>query len=101
MCFGADAAKSNRRKSPRSPIATGADGSVSNRTQRRVEWGFFVLLLVIGGLVVMSTGVTGLYIGRIFNEVRDRPLFVIGESTDHDAESLESATRETSGAEVR
>jgi len=60
-----------------------------------------VLLLVIGGLVVISTGVTGLYIGRIFNEVRDRPLFVIGESTDHDAESLESATRETSGAEVR
>jgi len=39
-----------------------------------------VLLLVIGGLITISTGVTGLYIGRVFNEARGRPLFVIDET---------------------
>jgi polyisoprenyl-phosphate glycosyltransferase len=38
-----------------------------------------VLLLVIGGLITISTGVTGLYIGRVFNEARERPLYVIDE----------------------
>jgi polyisoprenyl-phosphate glycosyltransferase len=38
-----------------------------------------VLLLVIGGLITISTGVTGLYIGRVFNEARGRPLYVVDE----------------------
>lgn len=36
-----------------------------------------VLILVLGGFVIMSTGVTGLYIGRIFEQVKERPLYVI------------------------
>jgi glycosyltransferase involved in cell wall biosynthesis len=36
-----------------------------------------VLLLVIGGFIIMSTGVTGLYIGKIFEQVKGRPLYVI------------------------
>ncbi len=39
----------------------------------------FVLVLVIGGVIIVSTGVTGLYIGKVFDEVRARPLFVIDE----------------------
>ena len=39
-----------------------------------------VLLLLIGGLIIISTGVTGLYIGRVFHEVRRRPLYVIDEA---------------------
>jgi len=38
-----------------------------------------VLLLVLGGFIVMSTGVAGLYIGKIFDQVKDRPLYVIDE----------------------
>ncbi len=38
-----------------------------------------VLLLLIGGLITISTGVTGLYIGRVFDEARERPLFVIDQ----------------------
>lgn len=38
-----------------------------------------VLLLLIGGLITISTGVTGLYIGRVFNEARERPLYVIDQ----------------------
>lgn len=36
-----------------------------------------VLLLLIGGFIIMSTGVTGLYIGKIFDQVKGRPLYVI------------------------
>jgi polyisoprenyl-phosphate glycosyltransferase len=36
-----------------------------------------VLILLIGGFVIMSTGVTGLYIGKIFEQVKDRPLYVV------------------------
>jgi dolichol-phosphate mannosyltransferase len=36
-----------------------------------------VLLLLIGGFIITSLGVTGLYIGKIFGQVKDRPLYVI------------------------
>jgi dolichol-phosphate mannosyltransferase len=36
-----------------------------------------VLILVVGGFIIMSTGVTGLYIGKIFEQVKDRPLYII------------------------
>jgi dolichol-phosphate mannosyltransferase len=40
-----------------------------------------VLLLLIGGFIITSTGVTGLYIGKIFSQVKGRPLFVIDDET--------------------
>jgi glycosyltransferase involved in cell wall biosynthesis len=36
-----------------------------------------VLLLVVGGVIIVSVGVVGLYVGRIFEQVKDRPLFLI------------------------
>jgi len=39
-----------------------------------------VLLLIIGGFIISSTGVTGLYIAKVFQQVKDRPLYVV-EST--------------------
>jgi hypothetical protein len=41
-----------------------------------------VLLLVVGGFIIISTGVTGLYVGKIFEQVKKRPLFVVAERTD-------------------
>jgi polyisoprenyl-phosphate glycosyltransferase len=38
-----------------------------------------VLLLVLMGFVIVSLGVTGLYIGKIFEQVRGRPLYVVAE----------------------
>lgn len=40
-----------------------------------------VLLLLVGGFIIVSTGVTGLYIGRIFRQVKDRPLYVVEAAT--------------------
>ena len=36
-----------------------------------------VLILLVGGFIIISTGVTGLYIGKIFEQVKDRPLYVV------------------------
>jgi dolichol-phosphate mannosyltransferase len=36
-----------------------------------------VSLWFIGGVVLMNLGVLGLYLGRVFNEAKNRPLFVI------------------------
>jgi glycosyltransferase involved in cell wall biosynthesis len=38
-----------------------------------------VLILVIGGLTITTVGVAGLYIGKIFTQVKDRPLYVVDE----------------------
>jgi dolichol-phosphate mannosyltransferase len=39
-----------------------------------------VLILLIGGFILMSTGVAGLYVGKVFDQVKDRPLYVIDEA---------------------
>lgn len=36
-----------------------------------------VAVLVMGGFIILSTGITGLYIGKVFEQVRNRPVFVI------------------------
>ena len=36
-----------------------------------------VLLLVLSGFVIVSIGVVGLYVGRIFEQVKGRPLFIV------------------------
>jgi dolichol-phosphate mannosyltransferase len=36
-----------------------------------------VLLLVLAGFVIFSVGIVGLYVGRIFEQVKNRPLYLI------------------------
>jgi dolichol-phosphate mannosyltransferase len=36
-----------------------------------------VLILVVGGFIIISTGIAGLYIGKIFEQAKGRPLFVV------------------------
>lgn len=36
-----------------------------------------VLILVLSGVIVTTTGVAGLYTGKMFDQVKERPLFVI------------------------
>ena len=44
-----------------------------------------VLVLVFGGVQLLSLGVVGQYVGRIFEEVKRRPLYVVEERVDTDA----------------
>jgi polyisoprenyl-phosphate glycosyltransferase len=48
-----------------------------------------VLVLLIGGLTITTIGVTGLYIGKIFTQVKDRPLYVVDVVEGSDAELVE------------
>ncbi len=40
--------------------------------------------LVLSGFIILSTGITGLYIGRVFDQTRGRPVFVIDTVTERD-----------------
>nr|AIA88504.1 CAZy families GT2 protein [uncultured Saccharopolyspora sp.] len=43
-------------------------------------WTFIVIsLLLIGGVQLIMLGILGSYIGRIYVEVQDRPLYVVRE----------------------
>jgi glycosyltransferase involved in cell wall biosynthesis len=54
-----------------------------------ITWGFTVEgwssvmagIFLTGGIILVVLGITGIYIGRIFREVKNRPLYVIGERT--------------------
>lgn len=41
----------------------------------------FLAILFTSGLILMSIGVTGIYIGKIFTQVKNRPLFLVEELT--------------------
>lgn len=41
-----------------------------------------VLVLAMCGFIIMSTGITGLYIGKVFEQSRGRPLYVIDKITE-------------------
>ncbi len=41
-----------------------------------------VLLLLLAGFIIVSVGVVGLYVGRIFEQVKDRPLFLIDQQAE-------------------
>jgi len=55
-----------------------------------------VLLLVLAGFIIVSIGVVGLYVSRIFEQVKDRPLFLVdaeAEGPEADSELLAAVSR--------
>lgn len=40
-----------------------------------------VSLFFLSGLIIMVIGIVGLYIGKIYNEVKNRPLYIVQETT--------------------
>ena len=53
----------------------------SNVGQMALGWTSIIIShLFLSGLLLMSLGVVGLYIGRIFEQVKQRPIFVVRET---------------------
>jgi dolichol-phosphate mannosyltransferase len=42
-----------------------------------------ILILLTGGFIIIAVGVTGLYLGKVFEQVKDRPLYVIDERLEY------------------
>jgi dolichol-phosphate mannosyltransferase len=40
-----------------------------------------ILLLVLSGVTISSIGITGLYVGKTFEQVKGRPLFIVADRT--------------------
>jgi dolichol-phosphate mannosyltransferase len=57
-----------------------------------------VLLLVLAGFIIVSVGVVGLYVGRIFEQVKDRPLFLIDAEASAASEVREPLLAESAGS---
>lgn len=53
-----------------------------------------VLLLLLSGAILVSLGVVGLYVGKIFEQVKGRPLFLVAERADEEASPLARPTPE-------
>ncbi len=47
-----------------------------------------VSIYFIGGLLFANLGILGLYIGKIFNEIKNRPLYIIKELTWDESQAL-------------
>jgi hypothetical protein len=65
--------------------------------------GYASLLMVVlffNGLLLISNGIQGEYIARVFEEVKGRPLYVIGETIGFDAEPAAHSPAITSPPEL-
>lgn len=52
-----------------------------------------VSIYFIGGLLLANLGVIGLYLGKVFNEVKERPLYVVQEEVNFDEDTAAGMSR--------
>ena len=51
------------------------------------------LIIAFGGLTLLALGVLGEYIGRMYDEVKQRPIYIIADTTDEKKNPPESEPR--------
>jgi glycosyltransferase involved in cell wall biosynthesis len=67
--------------------------------QLALGWTSLILShLFLSGLILMSLGVIGLYIGRVFEQVKRRPLFIVRETKNVPASERTASSRSSAWA---
>ncbi len=56
-----------------------------------------LLILIVGGFLMLSLGIIGHYIARIYEEVKGRPKYIISHVTDNMRESVKKNPRSAKG----
>lgn len=56
-----------------------------------------LLILIIGGLIMLSLGIIGNYIARIYEEVKGRPRYIIGRVTENVPEEMKGGWYKRTG----
>ena len=61
-----------------------------------------VLMLLLFGFLIITVGVVGMYVGRVFEQVKGRPLYIIdAEATFAGQRAIEVTTERRSGKDRR
>ncbi len=47
----------------------------------------FVLLALVGGIQLVVLGILGLYLGKVYEELKQRPIYLVREKVGLDSES--------------
>ncbi len=55
------------------------------------DWWLAVLVTFLGGMQMIAVGIAGAYIGRIYKEVQDRPLYIVSEIYDQENEKTKAS----------
>jgi len=59
-----------------------------------------ILMLFLGGIQLISVGILGSYVARIYEEVKQRPKFIVDRTVGFDAVSAGSSARGAVPAKV-